>query len=364
MSPPRIVLACQSLVEGNGGIARVDRLIAGGLKAGWPEAQIELHVFSDATPPAGGPFSGPVKCYGGSRFRFTLGLWSAQRRPGHFIYDAAYLAKVHRRFSGSRRPNMIFLHGIEVWENARAGSIAACRRAHLLVANSRYTRDRAEKCHGDFHRARVCWLGTEAVAAALPLAGAPRPPVVLAVGRMEPREDYKGQRELIEAWPAVLARHPDARLRLVGRGGLVPQLQERARACGVAQRVEFAGFVPEENLAAEYRGATVFALPSRGEGFGLVYIEAMRHGLPVIASRHDAGAEVIEHERTGLLVDLDVPGDLAGRLCQLLERPEEARRLGLAGQQRWKNEFTAPAFRARFENVLREFLPLDGTKKI
>ena len=325
----------------------------------------EVHVLADVAPPAGGGFPANVRSYGGSRIRFALGLWRGLRKPGHFIYDAAYLAKVHLRLPAMRRrPCMIFLHGIEVWENARPGSIAACRRADLLVANSRYTRDRAEACHGGFNRARVCWLGTEPsrMEEALPPAETV-PSVVLVVGRMELQEDYKGHRELIEAWPAVLERHPTARLRIVGRGGLVPRLQEFAREHGVANRVEFAGFVPEEKLAAEYRAAAALALPSRGEGFGLVYIEAMRHGLPVVASRHDAGAEIVEHERTGLLADLDTPGDLARRLCQLLDRPDEARRMGAAGQERWRNEFTYAAFRSRFQGVLQEFLHRDGTQQ-
>ena len=116
----------------------------------------------------------------------------------------------------------------------------------------------------------------------------------------------------------------------------------------------------EAQLAVRYQAASVFALPSRGEGFGLVYIEAMRHALPVIASVHDAGAEVVESGRTGLLANLDRPGDLSGKICQLLDRPDEARRMGLVGQERWRRDFTFDAFRHRFGRVLDEFLQPSG----
>ena len=340
-------------------MARVDRLMTRVLAERREDVELELHVFSDSGPSAATESPARCKYYGGSRIRFALGMWRALLRPGHFVFNAAYLARVHRRFPGARRrPFMVFLHGIEIWENAKRGSIAACRRADLLVANSSYTRARAEKSHGGFNRAQVCWLGTEPSVGEAPERSANvGPPVILVVGRMQAREAYKGHRELIAAWPQVVARHPEARLRFVGRGDLLPQLVAQARESGVAHRIEFPGFVTEEELAACYRDATAFALPSRGEGFGLVYIEAMRHGLPVIASRHDAGAEVVEHERTGLLADLDVPGDLAGRLCQLLDRPEEARRMGRAGRERWRREFTFAAFRARLQGVLQEFLP-------
>ncbi|MEO6243804.1 MAG: glycosyltransferase family 4 protein [Opitutaceae bacterium] len=363
MTPPRIVFACESLRAGNGGIAHVDRMIARILDEKAGVLAPEVHVFSDARPPVA-EVTGSVRCYyyGGSRRRFALGLWRAMLRPGWFIYDAAYYAKIHGTLRlGRRRPCLIFLHGIEVWEHSRRGSLAACRRADLLVANSHYTRDRAEKLHGGFARARVCWLGTESSVADAESAARPSgQPVVLVVGRMQLREDYKGHRELIAAWPEVLARHPGARLEIVGQGGLVPQLRQLAGECGVAHRVDFLGFVPEEQLAARYRAATIFALPSRGEGFGLVYVEAMRHGLPVLASEHDAGGEVVQASRTGLLANLDRPGDLAARLGQLLDEPAAARRMGLAGQERWQREFTFDAFRERFSAVLEEFLNIGG----
>ncbi|MDP3071641.1 MAG: glycosyltransferase family 4 protein [Opitutaceae bacterium] len=357
MTPRRIIFACESLVAGNGGIARVDRLMARVMEESVSGYQPEIHVFCDRDadqPPAGA--GAPRRCYGGSRLRFSLGLWRAMLRPGAVLYDAAYYAKLHRWSPlGARRRFMVFLHGIEIWERARPGSVAACRRASLLAANSRFTRDRADRCHGGFARAGVCWLGTETSEPAPLPTMADGPPVVLVVGRMEAREGYKGHRELIEAWPAVLARHPEARLRIVGQGGQVPELVRFAAARKVAHRVDFAGFVPEEKLAECYRTATAFALPSRGEGFGLVYIEAMRHGLPVVASVHDAGGEVVEDERTGLLADLDRPGDLAGKICRLLANPAEARRLGLAGRERWRSHFTYEAFRGRFRGLLDEF---------
>ncbi|MBL9202926.1 MAG: glycosyltransferase family 4 protein [Opitutaceae bacterium] len=356
MAPKRIILACESLVAGNGGIARVDRLMARVLTERGAGFAPEFHVFCDGASRAAesaAALGAPVRGYGGSRLRFSLGLWRAMFRPGGVIYDAAYYAKIHR-FSplAARRPCLIFLHGIEIWERARRGSVAACRRAGRLVANSAYTRDRAERCHGGFARAGVCWLGTETAEPGTPSVAPSGPPVVLVVGRMEAREGYKGHRELIAAWPEVLARQPEARLRIVGRGGQVPELVRLAAERGVTQRVEFTGWMPEEKLADCYRTATAFALPSRGEGFGLVYIEAMRHGLPVVASVHDAAREIVEDGRTGLLADLDRPGDLAEKIARLLARPDEARRMGQAGQERWREHFTFAAFRGRFRGVL------------
>lgn len=352
----RIVFACQSLQEGNGGIARVDRLILELLAERTDLGEVEVHVFSDSFAPGGGlpnSFRGKVKFHGGSRLRFCLGLLRTFFRPGCWIYDAAYLAKIHPRVFHTYRPYLVFLHGIEIWEAAARGSIAACRGARLLVSNSNYTKWRAESCHGGFERTYVCWLATEAGADGGKVCiGDTKPPVVLAVGRMDPREGYKGHDHLIRAWPDVIKAHPEAILEIVGRGALLPELKILASQIGVERSIRFHGFVPENELADCYRRAAIFSLPSRGEGFGLVYIEAMRHGLPVVASRHDAGAEIVQDGITGLLADLEVPGDLAAKVIALLDDPVLARALGSSGRRLWESQFRYRNFKARFTPLI------------
>jgi phosphatidylinositol alpha-1,6-mannosyltransferase len=98
---------------------------------------------------------------------------------------------------------------------------------------------------------------------------------------------------------------------------------------------------------------------ARGEGFGLVYIEAMRHALPVIASIHDAAPEVVQDGRTGYTVNLDQPDELPERIVYLLKNPDKAKQLGMNGQRRWAEHFCYSAFRGRLQPILREFLSFD-----
>jgi phosphatidylinositol alpha-1,6-mannosyltransferase len=97
-------------------------------------------------------------------------------------------------------------------------------------------------------------------------------------------------------------------------------------------------------------------MPSRGEGFGIAYIEAMRRGLPVVASTHDAGREINLDQQTGFNVSLDQPGELASRLTTLLREPELIRRFGSAAHARWRNEFRYSAFSRRFRPLLEGFM--------
>jgi phosphatidylinositol alpha-1,6-mannosyltransferase len=167
---------------------------------------------------------------------------------------------------------------------------------------------------------------------------------------------YKGHREMIATWPKVLQVVPDARLAIAGRGPSLDLFRRQAAASGAAGSIDFLGFVSEEELERLYARATVLAMPSRGEGFGLVYIEAMRHGVPVLASVHDAAPEINLDGVTGYNVDLDRKDDLADRLIRLLRDRDLGARLGAAGRERWKEHFRFASFRARFAPLLERFL--------
>jgi phosphatidylinositol alpha-1,6-mannosyltransferase len=297
----------------------------------------------------------PVTATCGSRLGFIARtLWTGLN-CSHFLFDGCQLAQVHQLPLLRRKPMLTFLHGIEIWEDAPARYVRSARRATLLVANSAFTRDRADRLHGGFARARVCWLATESDQPPPPAAAlGSRPPEVLIVSRLGER--YKGHEELILCWPRVASAVPGATLRIVGTGPDREKLRHLAEQSPVAGQILFSGFVPDADLDRFYAGARVFAMPSQGEGFGLVYIEAMRHGLPVVASNSDAAPEVVKHGETGYTINLKRSDELPDTLIHLLRYPDEAARLGAAGQRRWTEHFRFSAFRARFLPLLQEFL--------
>jgi phosphatidylinositol alpha-1,6-mannosyltransferase len=358
MDMNRVHLAAESFGAGNGGMARVARLIARVLgeqvrdgRLG-PAAALSLN---DPERPA--DLGVPARTARGSRARFVAANQWAAARHSHFIYDFVGMARAHCRLPGLRRPFLTYIHGVEIWEDARPDRVRWARRADALLVNSAYTRERAGRCHGGFGEARVCWLGTEHDDDA-PAAPPDRdgPPTVLVVGRIDVRRD-KGHGALIRAWPDVRDAVPGARLLIAGRGpGLDALRQQAATTRGGGGGIEFLGFVPDERVDELWARADVFAMPSRGEGFGLVYIEAMRHGVPVIGSVHDAAPEVNLDGQTGYNVNLDRDGELTERLVPLLRDPGAARALGAAGRRRWREEFCYSAFRRRFLPHLETFL--------
>ncbi len=356
MRIPGVFFGAYSLRAGHGGIARVARLMARVLDESLrgqprPVRGLTLGDCGEVAP----DLNLPVTATCGSRLRFIAGALWAGLSCRHFLFDGCHLAQVYQLPPLRGKPMLTFLHGIEVWEEAPARYIRSARRATFLVANSEFTRDKADRLHGGLARARVCWLATESDEPPPPAAQlGGRPPEVLIVSRLGER--YKGHEELILCWPRVAAAVPGATLRIVGTGPDGEKLRKLAAQSSVAGQIVFSGFVADAELDRVYAGTRVFAMPSRGEGFGLVYIEAMRHGLPVVASDADAAPEVVNHGETGYTINLKKPNELSETLIHLLRNPDEAARLGEAGRRRWADHFRFSAFRARFLPMLQEFL--------
>jgi glycosyltransferase involved in cell wall biosynthesis len=169
-----------------------------------------------------------------------------------------------------------------------------------------------------------------------PLA-ADRPPTIGMVARLAPQ---KGHRVLFEALPTVIARLSNLRVELVGHEHLTStkELETYARERGVARHISFLGF--RDDLPELLASWDVLALPSLWEGFGLVLLEAMAAGLPVVASRVGPIPEIVVHAETGLLVEPEQPDLLAAALLELLEQPDRAAELGTRGRLRVAERFS------------------------
>src|SRR3989441_2706676 len=159
-------------------------------------------------------------------------------------------------------------------------------------------------------------------------------PLVGVVGRLE---EQKGHAYLLDAWPSVLAEFPDARLLLVGEGGLRGALEQRARRLGIAPSVLFAGF--RADVPRVLDALDVLALPSLYEGMPLTVIEASAMAKPVVATAVDGTPEVIREGRTGRLVPPRDPGALSRALRSVLRDSIGAEQMGRAGRDFVLNRF-------------------------
>lgn len=298
-------------------------------------------------------------CAQGSRLRFTLGAIGRAHhaRNGIVFVTHAGLSAVGRlvkQITGSRM--YTFLHGVEVCRYLPLRTRWGLRGCDMFIANSQHTLDRFQDLHQEFSTvdAKVCYLPARPINGRNGVGTAARSssPRVVVVGRLHNRGMKKGQRELIQVWPQIRQQFPDAELWIVGGGEGQRALADLAAAHGVSDCVELPGRVRDETLERIYSNATVYAMPSESEGFGLVFAEAMQRGLPCIASRSDAGSEVVSDGETGLVIDRNSPEQLVEALTRLLSDSALCRRMGEAGRKRVQERFSYGGFVERMTSIL------------
>jgi len=261
---------------------------------------------------------------------------------------------------------MVLSHGIEVWN-----PLSTLRRASLLLSDcvlapSLYTAKRLRDIQRVPERnIRVLPWGVDPVflelanrAASLPLPESiPKTRYILAVGRWSSKERYKGFDTLIQAMPALCRIVADINLVLAGCGDDRPALEKLADGLHITRRVHFVSDLSREQLVAVYAHADVFALPSSGEGFGLVFLEAMALGKPVVGGNHGGIPDIVEDGVTGVLVPHADVARLTERLTLLLTNAPLAGEMGRRGRERVLQHFRFEDFEARFQTIFDEVCP-------
>jgi phosphatidylinositol alpha-1,6-mannosyltransferase len=298
--------------------------------------------------------------------RFTVTALRAARRKaklvlaGHPNLGTVVLAM---RFLAPRMKSIICTHGIDVWEPLSGLRRRALRQANLVLAPSRDTAEQVVSQQGvSRDRIRVLPWALDPQFEGLISAGShpalpenfPRGRVILTVGRWLATERYKGMDTLITALPRLLMGWPELQLVLVGTGDDRPWLEDFAEKNGVERHVHFLTGLTYSELAACYSACEVFALPSRGEGFGLVYLEAMACGKPVIAGALGGAPEIIQDGVTGYLVPHGDPIQLATAIHAVLADPVHAREMGARGKARVEHEFRFNVFAKSLKKILRD----------
>jgi phosphatidyl-myo-inositol dimannoside synthase len=280
------------------------------------------------------------------------------QQPDWWLFAHCDLARLHYALpQWLRRPYAVFLHGLEIRDGCvNRARARALQNAAARLANSRHTARNAVTTCPDAGIVSICPLALlpEAPAGAVDaeLLRSAGEGYALIVARMNADERYKGHDGLLAAWGAVRGAVPRARLVVVGGGDDVARLRAKASALGLDGAVRFTGRVSDATLAALRARAAFYVMPSTNEGFGLVYLEAMRAGLACIGCSGDAAAEIIVDGVTGLLVP---PGDthaLAAAVSRLFLESELTRRMGLAGRARAGRDYGLERFQTRVATAL------------
>lgn len=284
-------------------------------------------------------------------------LW---RRPDavwimhlHFVPLAATLKRL--------RPLKVvaWIHGVEAWDEARR-SVAGIEHVDQFVASSKVTRSRSTVWQSGEAGCRVIHPAVDFCRYSPGPArddlrsrhGLPaRCEAILTVGRLSASEGYKGHDAVIRSLPEVAAIRPEVRYLIVGEGDDRIRLERLARELDVGDRVIFAGYVSEEELPDHFRLASVFAMPSSGEGFGIVFLEALGCGCRVVAGLADGAADALDGGRFGALVDPADSSAVAAALLDALSSRETT-----ASREELEAKFGRARFQRDVEDCVRKLV--------
>jgi glycosyltransferase involved in cell wall biosynthesis len=326
--------------EGTGGIQAFCRTLVMAVKQGFPDH--DLHVLlknddADDTDPLrqmGVRFTSvaavPAALRTAAFAARGIALGVAERPVCVLGAHLHFLPAIQalRALTGTKYAG--FLYGIEAWNVTSKHRIRAMCAADALAAISGFTRDHVVKRHRvDPGRCRLvpCTfdvdrfaIGPKPVELLERYGIKPDQPVLLTVSRLALSERYKGHRQVFVAMRRILERYPDAVYVVAGQGDDLVRLKDEAKVMGLEDHVKFIGHVSVAELPALYRMCDLFVMPSSKEGFGIVFLESMATGKPVIAGNIDGSVDALDQGRLGALVDPNCPMEIAEAACQILDR--------------------------------------------
>ncbi|AUT02803.1 glycosyl transferase group 1 [Nostoc sp. CENA543] len=228
-------------------------------------------------------------------------------------------------------PYTILTYGKEVWHPLTRREQRALAVAKDIWTISRYSRDQACAANRiEPHKVKMlpCAIDGDqftpgAKSAELLIKyGLADSKVIMTVARLWSGDIYKGVDVTIRALPKILQAFPEVKYLVIGRGDDQPRLAQLAQDLGVSDRVVFAGFVPTEQLIAHYHLADAYIMPSQ-EGFGIVYLEAMACGIPVLSGDNDGSADPLQDGKVGWQVPHRDPEAVAAACIEILQGEDQ-----------------------------------------
>ncbi|MBW4462397.1 MAG: glycosyltransferase [Nodosilinea sp. WJT8-NPBG4] len=265
-----------------------------------------------------------------SAFGLKALVTSFQQRPdlilcGHLNF--APVAYLLRFWLGT--PYWILVYGVDAWDIKHPLRRRALQTAKKIISISDYTRNRLIKEEG-LQPDKISLLPVTFDIERFQIK--PKPtyllnrhnlkvsqPIVLTVARLADDEQYKGYDQVIRSIYFVRQKMPDVHYVLVGKGSDRPRVEQLIESLDLKDCVTLAGFVPDEEIGDYYNLCDVFIMPSKGEGFGIVYLEALACGKPTVGGNQDGAIDALCNGELGILVDPDNTAEIASTLVEILQ---------------------------------------------
>lgn len=263
-------------------------------------------------------------------FALSIILGALRKRPnlivcGHlnFAPVACWINKL------TRIPYWIIVYGTDAWAVQNRLKITALKGAERIISISGYTRDRLIIEQG-IAPEKINLLPVTFNAQRFKISPKPnyllkrygldlKQPILLTIGRLSSCDRYKGYDQILQALPQIRRQIPNIHYMLIGQGDDRPRIEQLIAQLNLQQSVTLAGFVPDDELCDHYNLCDVFVMPSKGEGFGIVYLEALACGKPTLGGNQDGAIDALCQGELGALVDPDDVDAIAKTIVQILQ---------------------------------------------
>ena len=329
---------CPEIFGFKGGIQVYSAFLLQALQSLNPDSQYDVFLKHDvqATPKI--PFLPETRFHfaGASALKIRTPIFAAQIISNGLQQHPDLIITTHLNFTVAAYwlkrlvgiPYWTVAHGIETWDIKNPTIKTALHHADLILAVSSYTRDRLLK-EQNLNPNKVTLLPNTFDQNLFKFAPKPdyllkqyrlkpEQPVILTVARLTKSERYKGYDKILQVIPQFRDIIPDLHYIIVGKGDDIPRIEQLIAQLGLQDSVTLAGFIPDTQLCDYYNLCDVFAMPSKKEGFGIVYLEALACGKPVLAGNKDGAIDALCHGKLGALVNPDDVGEIAQTLIKIL----------------------------------------------
>lgn len=332
--PPTIHLWTPGLFDFKGGIQTYSSFLLEGLQAVLPGATLRVFTLHDApaTLPTASQAQVSYHTTGHVPTRLRTAAFAAQTgwaalgdRPDLIITTHVNFTPVAHALKRLDLPYWGVAHGFEAWDVAKPQVRRGMAGADKILAVSGFTRDRIRQSQALQNLGILpnTFNSQRFQVAPKPLHLLKRyglradQPVILTVNRLEAGEPFHSYDQILAALPTIKAALPEVHYLIVGKGDDRPRLERLIAEHRLQDCVTLAGFVADDELPDHYALCDVFAMPSQLEGFGIVYLEAMACGRPVLAGL-DGGQDALNQGELGALVDAEDVSAIAHSLMQIL----------------------------------------------
>lgn len=307
-----------------------------------PQVKIQVHLLHDRC------FSSDYQASQQTKFYFS-GYWPNKIRNVFYTLQALFSAvsdrpdliiTTHLCFTPIayllkrliKIPYWTIAHGIEAWDIQKQHLQQTFQAADRILSVSQYTSGRILSSPSfDIDSQKIKLLPNTFELHRFDLRPKPKhliqyyqldedQPIILTVSRLLESEKYKGYDRILEALPQIRECIPNIHYILVGKGDDLSRIETLIQELNLDRHVTLTGFIPDEDLCDHYNLCDVFAMPSKGEGFGIVYLEAMACGKPCLGGNQDGALDALAQGELGVLVNPDDIDEIAQTLIQLLKK--------------------------------------------